>query len=123
MNRVMFNRLDEPYYKVIHTVIIQPPDCCDQCAGRIECLILEKVYTCHLKVEWFVPKVSNWEPTRIFVWRNFHVPSGMTRDGTPTWVTDNNNGNPVEKYATHLDENFKRLTGLTLAEFEEKLRT
>lgn len=120
MKRVIFNRQDDPYHKVIRTVIIQPPDCCEYCSGRIECLILERVYTCHVKIEWYVPRGPDQQ--RVIMWRKFHIPSGATRDGQPTWITDSNHGNPVERHGSHLNANFKRLTGLTLEEYTEKLR-
>lgn len=120
MNRVLFDRKDEPYHNVVHTVIIQPPDCCFTCSGRVECMVMELVYSCHIKIEWYIPRGR--EQQRVVAWRKFHIPNGATPDGQPLWYTDNNNGNPLERYATHLDENFKRLTGLTLEEYKEKLR-
>jgi hypothetical protein len=89
------------------------------CPGRIECIIIERVYSCHLKVEWYVPRGRKNQT--IVVWRQLHIPHHNLQ-GDQVWNTDNNNGNPVERFATHLDDNFKRLTGLTLVEFEEKLR-
>ena len=126
ITRVMFNRQDEPYHRLVRTVIIQPPDCCERCTGRVECLILERVYSCHIKVEWYVPKRHHSGSPRIKVWKKFNVPDGYITWGgktDPKWRTDDNNGKPIETYATHLDENFERLTGVSLEEYEAKLGT
>jgi hypothetical protein len=120
MRRVMFNRTDHPYHLKVRTVVIQPPSICTDCVNRIECLSIDtRIARCHVKVEWFIPR--DRRPPNIEVHRVMLLPTGSYH-GETTWARNDNNGRPVESYIQWLDDNWKRLTGLTVEEFEAKLK-
>lgn len=120
MNRVMFNRSDHPYMMKVRTVILQQPGICIDCPSRIDCLSIDtSVARCHVKVEWYLPR--DRRPPTIEVHRVMLIPAGSYH-GETTWARNDNNGKPTESYIQYLDDNWKRLTGLTVEEFEAKLK-